>query len=315
MVDLSFPASIILVQGGLPRVVGQVDFDALNGDPEGQTEVLFKAMEQVGDYRNADQGSEPLPVLLMGQGPQQEKLVGCLEPGAQEWAPLPEPPLAYPSHFSPDQYSSNLGLAIADGAGARSRTGPRHLVGPWANLLPPRHMPWSLSARVVGVLFTLITLGVIAFHITPWLDGLESRVAGLEARLDTMEGQERQRHLIQASATVLEKRVSESAGAASGLEARLADLDQGMGVLLKRLGTVASPEGNLGVVVSSLSRQGGSYLISGSAISYQAAVEFTQGLERSGLFSEARLVRAGSSGAGSLKVGFQVKAAVSDPAP
>ena len=319
-VDLSAPASIVLVQRGLPRVVAQVDFDALDGDPWAQAEALARAVEQVGDYHRADPGAEPLPVLLVGQGPQQEKLAGSLGPAAQRLMTFPEPPLAYPTHFSPGQYSSNLGMAIADGAVARGRTGAGHPAGLWANLLPPRHMPWTLSPRVVGIIFSLITLAVTAFHITPWIDGLEDQVAVLASRLDILEGQERQRHLTRASATVLEKRVAESAGAAGSLDARLADLNRETETLLERLNTVTGRAGDMGVVVSSLSQQGESYLISGSAVSYQAAVEFTQGLERSGLFSDARLVRAGASGAGGLNVGFQVKAAVpglasSEPAP
>ncbi len=312
-------ASFVLVRGRVPQAVYEVDLKAKSASVADQAQAVARAVEEVAgfaqslDHAGSDQ---PLPVVLTGQssseGPLSDQLRQTLQ---REVLPL-EPPLQYPDHFAPNEYAVNLGLALTDGARRSGRGKSAAGVVPTVNLLPKRYLPRPLPVRPIAVVVGLVLLGLLAFVAGNQADSKAGEAAALSAQLDRLQLQERQLRLNRGIAQGIERDTVVAAGLTVALEGQLADLEVDMGTLMARLEMLTEGALPSGVTLSAIAQQGGSFSLTGSATSYQDALDYMTNLRASGLFTDARLQEVTASGGGQsdpqrqgiVTVAFQAKA-------
>ena len=116
-----FHAAFVLVHQSVPRVVHEVELGDKYSTPEEQAEVIAKTIKEVAGFAqtlDSAEQSQYLPVVLTGQVAKDGPLAQELQQALQIEMLTIAPPFVYPEHFPPSEYAANIGLALADEAGA-----------------------------------------------------------------------------------------------------------------------------------------------------------------------------------------------------
>ena len=294
-------AFFVLVRGRVPQAVYEVDLKSKSASVADQAQAVARAVEEVAGFAQSLDGAgsdQPLPVVLTGQSSNEGPLSAQLRQTLQrEILPL-EPPLQYPDHFAPNEYAVNLGLALTDGARRSGRGKSAALAVPTLNLLPKRYLPRPLPVRPIAVVVGLVLLGLLAFAAGNQADSKAGEAVALSAQLDRLHLQERQLTLDRRIGQGIEKDTAVAAGLTMALEGQLADLEVEIGTLMARLEMLTEGALPSGVTLSGVAQRGDSFSLTGTAASYEDALDYMTNLRASSLFIDASLQEVTSSGGG-----------------
>lgn len=307
-------ATIFLVRGKAPLVVHQVELPEGDTGPQEQAEAVARAVELVDSYYqpfdSKDEG-QPLPVVLSGQLTRRAPLVEALQ-HLLEREVLPfASPFVYPDHFPPSEYAANLGLALADRARTKARGKLPKQKAPSVNLLSERHLPQPLPIRPVAAFVALLLFAIVAFNTTAPVDAVVSTTAELSTRLATLQRQERLHQLSLSHARTIEKRTQAVNQLADGSESLLVDLQDQMYTFLVRADTLTQKALPPNVELSTFLLEGDSFVLTGTAYTYQDAFYYRENLRASRFFTNVNILQIMASETAS--VTFHLKASVASP--
>ncbi len=315
-------ASVVLSIEGAPLAVRQERLGETDASAEEDAEALARAVSQVVGYHHSldpDEGSRPaaLPVVLTGRTAGREKLLEAFGKTFQgELLPF-EPPTAQVDGFSPAEYATNIGLALADEAWSRKRGRGRRWAA--ANLLPGRHLPQPLPLQRLAFGGALVLLALLAFQLTGTVGQVEREEAALTQRVEQAQQQERQTRLVAARVLNLQQGMKSTETFIGGLESHLSAVDTQNDTLLAQLKALTAGKLPLGVQLSSVAMQSDGIVVIGTAPGYPEALQYASATRATGRFLEVRLMSAevAQSGAGNAtgSVTFRVKAFTTTPAP
>lgn len=306
--------AVLAVLEGIPRVVYRVPLPQEPPEAQRQALLIADAIEQAQAYvrgNNGGKGSQPLPVILVGDPEREAWLAPALQ-NLLDKRPQPVAvPLSHPPHFPASAYAVNLGLAIAHGIGAPGYWGKAGLF-PAPNVLPRRHRPRPFPL-VLGVgLLALPLLGLLAVWGTGQVARRGEEVSRLSARLEHIQASQRLQRLTAAQAANLERQAKGLEQMATAAQSHLGTLRQEREALLARIEAITQGAQEAGVKVSGVSLQADAFSLGGTAPTYEAAIRYATGLRLSGLFADVRLLRMDAAGGGGEQgmVSFQIKALV-----
>ncbi len=285
-------ASFVLVRGCVAEVIHQIELGARLLDPQRQAEAMSRAVESVAGFGHSvspslDLGS--VPVVLVGQLPADGQLTEELRRTLRR--PLSEfsPPISYPEHFSPAEYATNVGLAMADRVAGKPREKIAADATPAVNLLPARHLPKPLPVKPAAVLGGLLLLAGLAFAVDGRVAGLTSESAVLSADLAIIERQERQQKLGLARAEKIEGETAATREKAVAVSGHIASLGNKTRFLLTGLEAITHDALHPDVSLSSLKTTAGGFQIVGTGLGYDEVIQYAQTLRELDLFSSVRL--------------------------
>ena len=290
---------LVLVAGGSPKVVHQLDLKQLDDEPSKWVDVLGRAVEQVAGYYqslDSEADSEALPVVLTGQFSNNASVPATLSKVLNRPVLPFAPSMEYPPDFPATEYASNLGLYLADQAkGASSGKGAVPM-GPCLNLLPERHLPQSLLP--IKAFFTFVVLVLLTIPVFPAAGQVEAAVQDAEQLASELAVMERE--VIQhRKAGSLERRTNErverNAKQTADLNLRLDQLASDMEMTISRLVAITDTALPRDVQLESLAPEGVGLGISGGADSYDAVLQYAVNLQDSSLFSNATVQHAKGS--------------------
>ncbi len=309
-------ATVVLVRDGLPQVVHQVQM------PEGesatateQAESVAMALGQATGYHQTFESEESgaLPLVLTGPLSETSLASAVQELVQREVLPF-APNLVYPAHFPLAEYAANVGLVFAD----QARVQHRRVVAKHRqfalNVLPERYLPRGFPTRAVAAFVGIALLGFLAVNLSGRVDVVSSNAAGLSVRADQLMSQERAQHLNALKLRAVQEKIQSVAKITPALESQLSGLGSDMDNLLARLETISREALPEGAHITSISLQGDTFAIAGTALSYEDIIRYTGNVRGSGRFSSVRVTQAQATSAQSesaaAETSFQIKATV-----
>lgn len=297
----SSQAALLLIRHGVPRVMHQVNLPEKFAPVEELAERVSRAVEELAGYAETigiGEEARPLPVMLTGQVSRESPLTELFSAEQQRGLVTLTPPMIYPEHFNIDEYSINLGLALADAGRGKARAKAARNEMPSVNLLQARHLPRPLPLRPIAVFVALLLFGAVALSAQGRVDSLSLEVATLSARVESLKGQEREQRLATGHAKAVEEETRGLAQRTEALKAYLAQTEAGNTTLLSQLETFTERALPPNVLLSSLSPQSGGFALIGHGSSHEAIRQYITNLRKSGLFKDVRLIEVTDSRAG-----------------
>ncbi|MCH8279482.1 MAG: PilN domain-containing protein [Chloroflexi bacterium] len=290
---------LVLVAGGSPKVVHQLDLKQLDDEPSKWVDVLGRAVEQVAGYYqslDSEADSEALPVVLTGQFSNNASLPATLSKVLNRPVLPFAPSMECPPDFPATEYASNLGLYLADQAKGASSGKGEVPMGPCLNLLPERHLPQSLLP--IKAFFTFVVLVLLTIPVFPAAGQVEAAVQDAEQLASELAVMERE--VIQhRKAGSLERRTNErverNTKQTADLNLRLDQLASEMEMTISRLVAITDTALPRDVQLESLAPEALGLGLSGGADSYAAVLQYAVNLQDSSLFSNATVQHAKGS--------------------
>jgi hypothetical protein len=309
--------ALVLVNGGEPKVVHQLELGSGGASPADNASTLIRAIEQVaGYYQPADPGqqSRDLPVILTGQVSRDDPNTQSLLSKLRRPVLTIKPALRYPEDFPLSEYATNLGLLLADrGDSTRRGSEPSGNSQP-LDLLPRRHRPKAVPLFPAAVFIILILLAMHPFNISTKMEAKVQERDAISRQLQALKVQEKSHDLVLTSYQEGNAQFEAARSEISGLETRLDELDVEMGILLARLSTITDTALPAGVTLSGVAPLGPDFSLVGTASSHAETLRYAANLKESPLFADARVIRVdGSGGANpdtSTSVSFQIRLSV-----
>ncbi len=290
-------ADIVLVKDAVPQLVHQVELPEQDTDSLEQTQVISMAVEQVisnGFPPGAEREDRRLLRVVVTGTPSKHRLFGGLTPElvgrtlGREVLPLGTL-VVHPEAFSPDEYSVNLGLALADQAGRkRARKAPSNSV-PTVNLLPDRHVSRPRRVARFAVFLAILLSGLLAFQLSGQVTAMESDSSLLSRQVDSLQVDVNERRAIEARSQDMRARTETVMQLASEREAYIADLRGYKETLLLQMETMIGEALPAGVSLSELALLDSGIVVEGSAGGYLGIFKFKEILQASGIFADVRL--------------------------
>ena len=301
----SLSAAIVVVLDGVPRIVHQVDLPERGAAPHNRADMVTRAVEQVEGYYQTwvertgveDDRDEPLPIVLTGEIAREVSLVDELNASLDRRMTLATPALEYPGHFPVLEYSSNMGLALADRARFKSLRKLTRWGRPSINLLPERHLPRRLPVLSTAVFTALFLVLFGAFGATGLVDDLAWKRDVHASHVANLERQVRGHRLSLLRAEVMSQRALEASELAGSLEAHLTGLGRDVDVLVAQLEVAIGQSFVSQVGLSSLILKPSGFVLSGTAKTHEDILLYVSGLRGSGKFTDVRLLQLQIGGA------------------
>jgi hypothetical protein len=165
-----------LANQGVPAVAREIELPLEDG-VQNATGAVLRAIEQVDDYNQTLESAldtDAFPIVLIGPGTLTAELAVAVE---QEQRLKREvrtfkPNLVCPPDFPLDEYAVNLGLMLSDGTKSKEGKGSPQNTGLSINLLPTRHVPFSLASLPKGPILVSSSLVILGPGILLlWLGG------------------------------------------------------------------------------------------------------------------------------------------------
>ena len=284
---------LVLVAGGSPQVVHQLDLQQIEEDPSKWADVLSTAVDQVAGYYqslNSEADGAALPVVMTGQASRNTALTDALTRTLTRPVLPFSPDLAYPSEFPAIEYASNLGLYLADQSKGRSSRKGVTTMGPSLNLLPQRHLPQGLlPIRAFFTFVILVLLTVPIFSATGQVEAVVKEASRLEEDLAGKEKEVlRHRKAVDLDRITNEK-LEEATKQTAQLSLRLEQLAEEMQMTISRFETITDLAVPRDVQLGSLAPEKGGFGLDGSANSHDAILQYAANLRDSALFSNATI--------------------------
>lgn len=302
-------AAFVLVHQSVPRVVHEVELGDKYSTPEEQAEVISKTIKEVAGFAqtlDSAEESQYLPVVLTGQVAKDGPLAQELQQALQIEMLTIAPPFVYPEHFPPSEYAANIGLALADEAGAMALGRGSDSGVPSFNLIPERYLPHPLPAKPVAVFTGLLVLATLSIIMGNRIDSVAAESTALSADLVTMRTLERENRLASARAEFIGGQTLAITGLTQNLEVFLADSRGDLNTILLRLEAFTHRALPPEVTLATIKPQGDTFAFSGTAPSYQDLIRYTDNLRSLGLFSSVRIQQA----SGTDTIAFQAAAEI-----
>ncbi|HLF03857.1 MAG TPA: PilN domain-containing protein [Dehalococcoidia bacterium] len=285
-------ASVVLVQGSLPRVVHQVAFASGEQTDQARAELLARAVDQVSGYYHtlgAGEESWAWPVVLTGQFT--EPLALALRDLSHRRTVTFVPELGWPDGFRPEDYAPNLGLFLA--YEARPRDESRMVKHPWVplSLLAERHLPRMVPVTPVAVFITLMLLWLHPFDVGGHVNAKLVATSSLAGQIDVLKTRVQQHRTNQTQEKAIQKEIQDLTQQSKALQLHLDELAISMDTLLARLETMSATAMPAGVALNSLVQRADGFTLVGTAYSYDQVLAYAANLRDSGLFSDARVLK------------------------
>ncbi len=293
-------SEFVLISGWVPQAVYEERHVGDAGStPKEQAEHIVRAVEEVASYAqgfDTTDSAHDLPVLLTGETPDDGPLAREIRQILRRETITMAPPLAYPEHFPPGEYATNVGLILAEEVWRRTRGKTTSYESPALNVLPARHLPRPLPAKQAVVLTGMLLLGAVAFQVGDRVDAVAAEQATLSERLSQLNRQERSQRLLSGTAQATESQIRAAASLTGDLETHLSNFNDKLDSTLERLDVLTRTAIPPDVRVSSFGQQGDGYGFGGSSPTVEAAIQYMKNLRESGLFTEAMLHQVTISG-------------------
>ena len=290
---------MVLVRDWVPRAMNRVSLPEGGADATELVANLVRIVDEIASYAEEVTPSTgngavhpPLPVVLVD---------GALDKGALGKA-LKEafgarlvpfaPAVDTPDDFPMAEYAVNVGLACAEASNPQRRSGPSKQHRPVMDLLPVRYRRPTVPVRPVGTAALLLFLAAGALFATDRLQQVVAQDELLTQRVEQLQLIDRQLRVSAARAGVLQQQLPSLTTQATVLETQLLDLSDDMSLLLARLQAITMDSVGPGLRVANLTLVGPTLTLGGSAPTYEDALDYTDALRSSGLFSEVQVVRA-----------------------
>ena len=305
----------VLVRGGVPRVVHQVELPAEEFSLQEQADALTSAVDRVaGYYQTQDPESEgdPLPVVFTGKTPDTTGLIELM-PQVLQRPVLPlDPVMDYPEHFPADEYAANLGLFLADQARGKAWGKTPSQAGSSLNVLPDRHLPRPLPVVPIAALTSLFLLLLLAIVVTGPINDKTNEADRLLVERDQAQRAERAALATQIERLLgLRREQEETLVQLLGMESSLAELKVNIDTLLARLTAITEDTASADIRLSGLAPGERGFVLAGTASNYEAVFNYATNLRDSPHFENASVQTLTGSGQGA--VGFTVVATVPEP--
>lgn len=282
--------SLVLISQNVPQLFHETRLQL-----QEQAFVIAKAVEQVISHYESIEGAKDtstMPVVLTGLLSGNSQLAKEMEDVLHRPVQSSIPQVEYPQDFPVNEFTANLGLALAERANRiafwKKATGNVSS----ANLLPQRHRPRSLPVLPTVIFASLLVLGYGATIANDKLEAAQSKAEELSEQYDVLQGKERQSRLSLAQKEAEEKRLKATSQVTLALKSRQADSESKANTLLMRLGTITSKSSPDTLRLSTLDLQGDDILLSGKSTSYEEVLKFTESIRQSGLFTSVSITRA-----------------------
>lgn len=311
--------ALVLVHGGEPKVVHQLEFGSVGPSPEEHAVSLVRAIEQVAGYfqplDTAEQSLGPaLPVILTGQSSKNVPVIQSLGRILRRQVLTIAPPIRYPEEFPLGEYATNVGLFLADRVGnAMEASGPSGGTNP-LNLLPRRHRPRPVPVFQASIFVILILLAVHPYNVTDRVDAKIQERDAIAEELQSLRRQERRHDVLLTSYQESNAELESAREFNAKLETQLETLQADIDLLLARLSTMTDSALPPGVELSSVAPLGREFSVVGIASSHAEALRYAANLRDSPLLEEARIVRVEGPGGANphaiSTVSFQIRVAV-----
>ena len=310
-------SALVLVDKSDPKVVHQIEFGPGEVNPAEQASALVRAIEQVASYYQPTEPtgqSQLLPVILTGQCTDANPIARSLRSQIQRKVLSINLNLEYPEDFQLEEYATNVGLYLADGAITRERIAEPTSSNGSLNLLPGRHCPKPLPVLQTAIFVTLVLLAVHPINISTRVDAKGLASVTISQQLQTMQEKERAHDLVLATLLTNDNELKNATGQLELLEARLNTLQTEMNTLIARLFSITDEDLPPSVSLVSIAPQRSNFNITGTASNHSQTLQYALNLRTNPLFSDARVVRVeGRGGAnpdGGSQVNFQVQLSV-----
>ena len=283
-------AAIVLVRDGNPQVVHQVLLPKADKDPQARAEAVARGVQQIVGFEQsvaAGEVGQLRPLVLTGEVPGDSELGEELQSIlGRDVLPL-SPNISYPDDFPIAEYAANVGLALLDRGNPRwwralARNGQTSL-----NLLSERHIPRRVPVTAIGVFVALAFFALSAFNFTPRVGALTAEAAEAGSEVERKERLQRLHSLGKASAAKVEAESLEILQATLALEAhrgRLIEEMATLGAFFERIRTITVTSLPEDVKVSNLSPKGDEFTLTGSAPTFEGAIQYAENIRLSGLF-------------------------------
>lgn len=281
--------SLVLVRGGIPRAVHQVELPHPRGDIGQRVDVIergVQALEAFDEFPSDD----PLPVIATGSLSDAPELDQALASRFGTRFTKPVRSLQAPADFPATEYAANVGLMLTDRAQRRRMAFRRpaiETIGP--DLLPMRHRRRRLPIEGMAALAVVFALAGAAYSLTEPVQARAGEVEALGARVETREREARVER-IQAGR---ETKLIENITSAQGLSAALADLavktEIDAGEFNERISILTTDVPVESILLNAVSLNNGAYQVSGAGGSFTDVLAFATALRASPLFDSAEL--------------------------
>ncbi|MFC1911102.1 pilus assembly protein PilM [Chloroflexota bacterium] len=273
---------VIVLADRLPQVIRRL---ALPGEAESLEErlpLIGEEFTRTVSFYNSSHMEHPLdakvPVFVCGDLAENTGMWPSVVGGAGYTVSALLSPVEVPEGFDTNQFMVNIGLALRELL-VEKEGANFSLVN--FNALPKAYIPPRFSlARVlipVGIVVGIclvVFLGILVLQNRANIETLRSQVPGLEAQVI-----EQQRDVTQLAASVESTKAD-----AEALQARLDSIEQGRTVLLQDLRQIDRLAGET-VTLGSVSHEGGSVTLTGSAPTVDDIFRYARALRSGGRFS------------------------------
>ena len=295
--------AVVLVRGGSPRVVHQLELPKATGTAQEQADALALAVEQVGGYYQSldpEVDSAAFPVVMTGLAMENGSFIQVLAQTLGRTVLDLAPPLRVPDGFPSAAFAANLGLLLAHKAKGNPWGKGSMRKGATPNLLPERHLPQGLlPVQGLAVIVILVLLASPLQYATRQIDSLVQDTDNLTEEVKELRTAVQARRTDVGLENDAKKELEMVTNQIESLESQVTDLDDDMTQLLARLDAITTSARPENVRLSSLSPGMSGFVLVGNTDSHNDVLEYAANLRSSEHFSDATIIEVTGSSQGS----------------
>lgn len=312
VVDLGITsADLVLVRGGVPRVVHSSDLPDSGSGAQSWEAAIERAITRVTGHDESLDGDgflERLPVVFTGPLAEDYLLSEKLALGSGRAAVEASSGFEYPSHFPAREYAVNLGLARADLKKRSVRAKLARKGSVVADMLPERHRLRGLPIIPASAFIILLLLGLASFGVAAQVDSASAEGTRLAVRVAALERQERMRKLDLGASSHAKTSLQDAQQLVSSTERSLVAVGDEADELMLRIATLTSDALTADVELTSVVQESDTFRVGGTALGYDALLQYSDTLLATGVYSQVNLLELRSGSKDGASISFQMQA-------